>query len=79
MRASFALILAGIVGASPAIADAHVRRVAVQPDQIVTVRTAIGIATIIQVPDSPNSVVVGDQSAFKVEYLDRAIALTPSS
>jgi hypothetical protein len=54
-----------------------VRRVAVQSDQIVTVRTAIGIATIIQVPDSPNSVVVGDQNAFKVEYLARAITIKP--
>jgi hypothetical protein len=43
------------------------------------VRTAIGIATIIQVPDNPNSVVVGDQSAFKVEYLDRAITIKPLS
>lgn len=79
MRALFALFLTGIVGASSAIADTRVRRVAVQPDQIVTVRTAIGIATIIQVPDSPNSVVVGDQSAFKVEYLDRAITIKPLS
>lgn len=60
-------------------ADARVRRVQVQGDQIVTVRTAIGIATIIQVPDSPNSVVVGDQAAFKVEYLDRAITIKPLS
>ena len=55
----------------------RVRYIEVQTDQIVTVKTAIGIATIIQVPDSPNSVVVGDQSAFKVEYLDRAITIKP--
>lgn len=60
-------------------ADPRVRRVQVQGDQIVTVRTSIGIATIIQVPDSPNSVVVGDQAAFKVEYLDRAITIKPLS
>lgn len=58
-------------------ADPRVRRVQVQGDRIVTIRTAIGIATIIQVPDSPNSVVVGDQSTFKVEYLDRAITIKP--
>lgn len=79
MRAFFALLLTGFMGVSPASAESRVRRVAVQADQIVTVRTAIGIATIIQVPDSPNSVVVGDQSAFKVEYLDRAITIKPLS
>lgn len=58
-------------------AQARVRRVVVQGDQIVTVRTSIGIATIIQVPDRPNSVVVGDQDAFRVEYLDQAITIKP--
>ncbi|MEN0057571.1 MAG: hypothetical protein AAGB31_01955 [Bdellovibrio sp.] len=43
---------------------ARVRTVEVKKDQIVTVRTALGVATIIQVPDRPNSLVVGDQSAF---------------
>lgn len=54
-----------------------VRNVEVRDDQIVTVRTSIGIATIIQVPDRPNSVVVGDQDSFKVEYLDQAITIKP--
>lgn len=60
-------------------ASQRVRRVPVQGDQIVTVRTSIGIATIIQVPDRPNSVVVGDQDSFKVEYLDQAITIKPLS
>jgi hypothetical protein len=60
-------------------ADTRVRRVSVVGDQIVTVRTALGIATIIQVPDRPDSVVVGDQDAFKVEYLDQAITIKPLS
>lgn len=60
-------------------ATQRVRRVPVQGDQIVTVRTSIGIATIIQVPDRPNSVVVGDQDSFKVEYLDQAITIKPLS
>jgi hypothetical protein len=55
----------------------RVRRVLAPPDQIVTVKTAIGIATIIQVPDRPNSLVVGDTEAFKVEYLDQAITIKP--
>lgn len=60
-------------------AGVRVRRVPVQGDQIVTVRTSIGIATIIQVPDRPNSVVCGDNDAFKVEYLDQAITIKPIS
>lgn len=65
------------VGTCAVSQEGRVRTVAVKVDQIVTVKTALGIATIIQVPDSPNSVVVGDQSAFKVEYLDQAITIKP--
>ena len=60
-----------------ALASSRVKKVEVQTDQIVRVNTAMGIATIIQVPDRPNSVVVGDQDAFKVEYLDLAITIKP--
>ncbi len=64
---------------APAIgfAGERVRHVECHNDQIVTVRTSLGIATIIQVPDRPNSVVVGDQDKFKVEYLDQAITIKP--
>ena len=55
----------------------RVKHVEVKNDEIVAVRTSIGIATIIQVPDRPNSVVVGDQDSFKVEYLDQAITIKP--
>jgi hypothetical protein len=58
-------------------ATTRVRRVSLAIDEIATVRTALGIATIIQVPDRPNSVVVGDLEAFKVEYLDQAITIKP--
>ncbi len=68
-----------IILLAPAISFAteRVRHVECKPDQIVTVRTALGIATILQVPDRPNSVVVGDQEKFKVEYLDQAITIKP--
>lgn len=55
----------------------RVRKLELQSDQIAQVKTALGIATIIQVPDVPNSVVVGDSDAFKVEYLDQAITIKP--
>lgn len=60
-----------------ALASQRVRHVEVNGDEIVTVRTSIGIASIIQVTDRPNSVVVGDQDSFKVEYLDQAITIKP--
>ncbi len=60
-----------------AFADTRVRKIELQRDQIVTVKTAVGIATIIQVPERPNSIVVGDQAGFKVEYLDQAITIKP--
>ena len=59
------------------VAHAEVRHLSTKKDQIITVKTALGIATIIQVPDRPTSVVIGDQSAFKVEYLDKAITIKP--
>jgi hypothetical protein len=65
--------------AASARAGTRVRTVAIKKDQIVTVNTALGIATIIQVPDKPNSVVLGDMSAYKVEYLDTAITIKPLS
>ena len=71
----FWILLLAFSLSTPALA--RVRKIEVTQDQIVTVRTALGIATIIQVPDRPNSIVVGDQAAFKVEYLDQAITIKP--
>mgnify|MGYP000019279700 CR=1 FL=1 len=70
------LISVALLGVE-ALAQNRVRTVEVVGDQIVPVRTAVGIATIIQVPDTPSSVVLGDLSAFKVEYLDSAITVKP--
>lgn len=69
--AALLMLLPEIAKANPA------RKIVVQKDQIVTVRTALGIATIVQVPDQPVSVVLGDAGAFKVEYLDQAITIKP--
>lgn len=55
----------------------QVRKLFLKPDEIAEVRTAVGIATIIQVPDRPTSVVLGDTNAFRVEYLDTAITIKP--
>lgn len=79
MKTKLMIILAGLFATNQLFAGQKVRRVSVMPDQIVTVKTSVGIATIIQVPDRPNSVVVGDQDSFKVEYLDQAITIKPLS
>lgn len=79
MKLKISLLLALILATANINAAQRVRRVEVHADQIVTVKTSLGIATIIQVPDRPNSVVVGDQDAFKVEYLDQAITIKPLS
>lgn len=77
MKPFFSLMILLISYSS--LAFGRVRTVEVVGDQVVTVRTSIGIATIIQVPDRPNSVVVGDQDSFKVEYLEQAITIKPLS
>ena len=56
---------------------AHVRRILVKNDQIVSVRTALGIATLVQVPDRPTSAIIGDLEAFKLEYLDQGVTIKP--
>lgn len=58
-------------------AHAQVRKVTVKSDEILTVKTALGIATIIQLPETIGSAIIGDQSGFKVEYLDRAVTIKP--
>ena len=57
--------------------QAKVRHVILKQDQIVTVRTALGLATIVQVPSTPTRLVIGNKSAFKVEYLDKAVTIKP--
>lgn len=63
--------------AASAAGDHRVRRLTLKRDDIATVHTALGIATLIQVPDRPTSVVLGDTNAFKVEYLENAITIKP--
>jgi len=70
-----AIVFSPLVAVSQA--GVRVRHIQVKGDQIALVRTAIGVATIIQVPDKPNSVVVGDQAGFKIEYLDQAVTIKP--
>lgn len=70
------LIIALLTNLS-AFGDSHVKKVNVSVDELSQVHTAVGIATIIQCPEAVSSVIIGDQGAFKIEYLDKAITIKP--
>jgi len=71
------LMLIATGGLLPVLAFAHIHTVKMKTDQILLVRTALGIATIIETPESIQSAIIGDQSGFKIEYLDRAVTIKP--
>lgn len=75
MRMALTVILSASLW-SP-LSVAQVRKVAIKIDDILTVKAALGIATIIQLPETIQSAIIGDQSGFKVEYLDRAVTIKP--
>lgn len=56
---------------------AQIRKTQVKEDDILTVKTALGIATILQLPETIQSAIIGDQSGFKIEYLDKAATIKP--
>ena len=58
-------------------ARAHVKSVTPKADELLLIKTALGIATIVQTPLPIQSAIIGDQSGFKVEYLDRAVTIKP--
>ena len=79
MKKIFVKILFFYLTIDNALGNSKVRTIEMQRDQVALIRTSMGVATILEVPDPPNSVVVGNPEAFKVEYLDRAITLKPVS
>lgn len=68
---TFILLMSRFVVAAP------IRTVPYFTDGILNVNTALGIATIIQLPETIQSIIIGDQSGFKVEYLDKAVTIKP--
>lgn len=58
-------------------AHAQVRSVMPTPDAITDIHCAVGIATIVQIPEAIQSAIIGDQAAFRVESLDRAVTIKP--
>ncbi len=69
------LMLFPIAGAS-SYASA-IRHVAAGPDDVVTINTALGLSTLLELDGRPKAVIVGDQDAFRVEYAGEALAIKP--
>lgn len=58
---------------------AHIKTITPKNDEIILVRTSLSIATIIQFPDSTSVQfpIIGDQSAFRIETIDKGITIKP--
>lgn len=58
---------------------AHVKTISPKNDEIILVKTSLAIATIIQFPDvtSVQFPIIGDQSAFRIETIDKGITIKP--
>lgn len=56
---------------------AQIRKATNKEDSVLTVKTALGIATIIQLSETIQSAIIGDQSGFKIEYIDKAVTIKP--
>tara|TARA_B110001454_G_C12723306_1_gene436422 strand:- start:32589 stop:33302 length:714 start_codon:yes stop_codon:yes gene_type:complete len=56
---------------------AQIRKTHAKEDDILTVKTALGIATLLQLPESIQSAIIGDLSGFKIEYLEKAVTIKP--
>ena len=75
MRVVLAIVFASIFLASSGFSQ--IRKTTIKEDDISTVKTALGIATILQLPEVIQSAIIGDQSGFKIEYLDKAVTIKP--
>ena len=53
------------------------RTLTLSDSQVGEIRTAIGFSTILQFDSRPSSVVVGDQDAFKIEYVGNSLTVKP--
>ena len=71
---TFILILVFSVAS---MAVGSVRSVIPKEDEIIQIRTAMGIATLIQMPEAIQSAIIGDQTAFRLEPLDKSVTVKP--
>lgn len=53
------------------------RTLVLKDTEVAPIKTAIGYSTILQFDGRPSSVVLGDQDAFKVEYVGSSVTIKP--
>jgi hypothetical protein len=58
-------------------AKGPIRIVEASTDRIARVRTALGYSTVIELPSKPLQAVLGDQDAFKLEFVGQSVTLKP--
>ena len=64
--------------ASSALALNKSRRIVTKTDEVAEVKTALGIATKILLPENPNAApIIGDLGAYRVEMIDKGYAVKP--
>ncbi len=58
---------------------AHIKTITPKNDEIILIKTSLAIATMIQFPDSTavQFPIIGDQSAFRIETIDKGITIKP--
>lgn len=59
------------------ISFANVKTVIPKNDEIIEVKAALGIATLIEFPDPIQQAVIGDQSAYRIEYSGSGATIKP--
>src|ERR1035441_4767317 len=55
----------------------QVKELKLKPQEVGIVNTAVGYSTVVQLSQKPLNVVIGDQSAFRVEFINDSITLKP--
>jgi hypothetical protein len=71
-------ILIALYSCLPCFAEsATIRTVNVKSDLLIPIHTSLGYSTILEFQEKPLSSILGDQDAFKLEYVGNSITLKP--
>lgn len=57
--------------------SAQIKQTKANNNDITLIKTSIGIATIIELNEPIQAAIIGDQSSFKIEALDKAVTIKP--
>lgn len=76
-RMAFVLSLLGVLCLCRSVEAKAPRTVELSESDVATVKTALGYTTLLNFDGRPTSVVLGDQDAFKAEYVGNGLAIKP--